>query len=491
MGFDVVVAPPTLYYAQADGTNFKDSAVLGAKLEKQTAFKNLISEFIKPKSGTPGRLECAKRPWFPLWRVNQKSEPDDKGIAVVAPSGLNGGPADENDDIGEFADEAQRDEASAFFNTWFFEPAVTIDSSGEATLGVGAGTVHRAHLVIMSSHGWLGGFAGGELWNQKKWYLAGKVAEDGRGFKGPVWVILTQCSTLCGATWPSWVKILQNSSPHVRGILGYEEVAPGAKAAAAINENFVASLKAGKSFLEAWKANNKGNNWAAIVHKDALGDKLKDLPDIVQNKKKLASVATTATSASYNGYLKNVKSGAAQEIFLESPPFKLKLFSKLAGSMFEVKPSTLDSQRASLLTYESKPPTNHPPAEYHLEVTAPSEMTSVTIEWIHIRPSKPRLNMSKIFKPATATTTAPGATITTSTKGTKKELTQVDVSAGTSCKVVFPAQPPDVMRTIDGHGDNALEAHHSYLYPRVTVKLKAGGELKFDFATTGISYYGV
>jgi hypothetical protein len=47
---DVKVAPPPLYYAQADGTSFKDSAVFGADLEKKTPFRNLIADFMAPIS---------------------------------------------------------------------------------------------------------------------------------------------------------------------------------------------------------------------------------------------------------------------------------------------------------------------------------------------------------------------------------------------------------------------------------------------------------
>lgn len=485
MAFDVVVAPPTLYYAQADGTNFKDSAFLGAKLEKQTAFKNLISEFIKPKAGTPGRLECATRPWFPLWRVDLKSRPDAKGIAVIAPGGLNG--SDEKNELS-----SKGDEASEFIDSWFFEPAVTIDSSGNASLGVGAGTVHRAHLVIMSSHGWLGGFAQGDF-GQPKWFLVGKTAEQGRGFKGPVWVILTQCSTLNSATWASWTKILARSTPHVRGILGYEEVAPGASAAATINDKFVASLKAGKTFLEAWVANNLKNNWAAIVHKDALQDKLKDLPDIVQGKRPLSDVSTTETTFNYYGLLKNVDNGKKKEIYDKRPPFDLKLFASMAAipgngegfsgrKRYEVKPSTLDDMwHAIVVADDANPP------EYHVEVTAPSDMTSLTVEWIHIRPTKPRLKMNKIFKPAASTSS--GAKV--ATKGAKSELTVVDLSpASTTCKVVFTSQTVASLSAMDGKGNDFLEPHHSYLYPRVTVKLASGSELKADFPTIGLSYYG-
>lgn len=480
---DVTVAPPPLYYAQADGTNFKDSADFGKDLESKTAFRNLLADFLPARASTPGRLEDPARPWFPVWRVNQQSpsQPDPKGIAVMAPAGLNGA------GHGEFSGRAEWDKASEFFERWMFEPAVTVDASGKATLGVGAGTVHRAHLVVVSSHGWLGGFAGGEIWDQKKWFLVGKVAEEGRGFRGPVWVLLTQCSTLNSATWPSWAKVLANSSPHVRGILGYEEVAPGATMAAAIGRGFVQKLKEGQTFLAAWKAMNPSSNWAAIVHKDAVNDKLKDLPAIVEGKKPLADVTTTAAKFNYYGYLKNYKSGAAQEIYLADPPFSFRFGLGVSGKVHDVGPATLDGGQASL-----RDATRMPDWKWlmGIKLNDGADIKSVAIEWIHIRPTKKRLQMDKIWQPPTS---AAAAQVTNT--GTKKETFTITPDApAASLTITWKAQPQDVMGPVTAdisyHGDDKLVPHHSYLYPRITVTPVSGAALKHDFPTNGLSWYG-
>lgn len=479
---DVKVAPPPLYYAQADGTNFYDSAKFGKDLETKTAFRNIIAEFMRPSAAEPARLEDPSRPWFPMWRVNvaNPSQKDPKGVAVVAPSGLNGSAK------AEFpGGRTDWNKVSEFFDRWFFEPAVTVDAAGKATLGVSAGTVHRAHLVVMSSHGWLGGFAGGEIWEQRKWYLVGRVAHDGRGFKGPVWVILTQCSTLNSATWPSWAKVLANSSPHVRGILGYEESAPGARTAAAIGQGFVAKLKAGQSFLQAWRNSNPSSNWAAIVHKSAVNDKLSDLHAIVAGKKPLADVSTTATTFNYHGYLKNHKSGAAQEIYLKPPPFDLAFSQSAGGSAVDIGPATLD--KAYLVDGDAGKSWRW---DMTIRSTDGKAIKSVSVEWIHIRPTKVRLQTDKIWQAPTA---SPSATVTNT--GAKKETFTAELATpGASVTLSWKVQPKSVMSAVIGpwdyHGDDKLVAHHSYLYPRIKVTPDGGSPVSFDFPTSGLSFYG-
>ncbi len=90
--------------------------------------------------------------------------------------------------------------------------------------------------------------------------------------------------------------------------------------------------------------------------------------------------------------------------------------------------------------------------------------------------------MNKIFQPATAT---PAATIKTSGKAT----TQIELTSNAPKVVVaFQAQPASTLDTIvNSHG---LEAHHSYLWPRVKVTPVAGPAMPFDFPTHGLSFYG-
>lgn len=479
---DVRVAPPPLYYAQADGTSFVDSAKFGKDLEAKTGFRNIIADFMRPSATEPARLEDPARPWFPMWRVNTQAQKDPKGVAVIAPSGLNGSARSEFP-----GGKSDWDKVSEFFDRWFFEPAVTVDASGVATLGVGTGTVHRAHLVVMSSHGWLGGFAGGEIWEQRKWYLIGRVAEEGRGFKGPLWVILPQCSTMNIATWPSWAKVLGNSSPHVRGVLGYEESAPGATAAAAIGKGFVQKLKEGQTFLQAWRNSNPSSNWAAIIHKDAANDRLKDLPAVAAGKKPLADVSTTATTFSYHGYLRNHKSGAAQEIYLAPPPFGFRFALSLGGKRYDIGPATLDGGQSNLADATRAPTWAW---QMEIETNDGRALKKVAVEWIHIRPTKVRIQMDKVWELPTL-----GHKATVTNTGAKKATFEAALEETTDRVTLgWKAQPRSVMSDVTAgygyHGDDRLVPHHSYLYPRVTITPEGGSATTFDFPTNGLSWYG-
>jgi hypothetical protein len=489
-------APKPLYYALVDGTDFVDSATFGADLEKGTAFRNIATEFLKPAAIDPARLLDPAHPDFPIWRVKASGATavsDAAGVAVLAPAGLNGNSQGAGEGDAYKGDETKYGPSGDFIEDWFFEPAVTIDSSGSASLGVGSGTVVKAHLVAMSSHGWLGGWCMGELWNQKRWYLIGQKAHDGKGFKGPLWVILAQCSTLNSACWPSWAKVLMASDPRVRGILGYEEVAPGARAATAIAKNFVDQLKAGTTFLDAWKTNNGGNNWAAIVHKEAVGDTLSALAEAADGKNALSDVTTTATLANYKGYLHSYKGGAAaQDILLVDPPFNFKIQLASGGNLYpEVQPWTLADPTAWLLACSAasdKAVYNNHEYQVTISLADGSNLKSVTLEWIHVRASKIRLDMKKIFKPAVA-----GLSAKTKMSGPATTIVTLDAPAASVTVSFIPQDEKDmttIMANQEYHGDDKLVPHHSYLWLRVAVTPESGAVLSYDFRTHGLSWFG-
>lgn len=485
---DVVakVAPPTLYYAQADGTEFKDSQWFGYELETKAGFRNLLSDFVPADPTTTGLLKAGNAPDLPIWRVNASSQADAKGIAVMAPGGLNGS------NFSEFGNDRKRaDKAAEEFEKFFVTPAVSVDAAGAVSLGAvpGAKAIHRAHLLAVSSHGWLGGYCMGNL-GQRKWWVVGDLAQRGLGFRGPLWIILAQCSTLNSATWASWATMLAKSDPHVRGILGYEEVAPGANVAAVIGKGFVASLKAGKTFLEAWKERNSAANWAAIVHKDAVNDKLKDLPKLVASNAKFASVDTTSTSFSYYGYLKNDKKGAAQEIYIKSPPFALAVKSTGTGFTGPITPATLAQPAAYLINRDKYV------VSYEVTVTADAadpEIEKATFEWIHIRPTKVRLDMTQVFDDPVS---SPSATVKQALVKGKKAAFELTLStASRSVKAIFATKDKAGMSSVatndvNYHGDDKLVPHHSYIYLRVTLKLVGGATKTHDFPTQGMSWLG-
>ena len=134
---------------------------------------------------------------------------------------------------------AALEDAAIYMQQFFFNPGVLVDDKTKVGVllekpgqkpGPGEHIV-RADLIQVSSHGWLGGFARGneyEEWPDAEpavaqnrgaptvpYFLIGAAAKDGAAFHGPRWVVLAQCSTVCEATWPSWVQIMARSDPPV------------------------------------------------------------------------------------------------------------------------------------------------------------------------------------------------------------------------------------------------------------------------------------
>ncbi|WP_394835905.1 hypothetical protein LVJ94_03220 [Pendulispora rubella] len=347
--------------------------------------------------------------------------------------------------------------------------------------------VFAADLLYVSSHGWLGGFAGGFLieewpdakpalarrrYDPSKYYAVGELAHRNEGFAGPKWIILAQCSTLNSATWPLWARVLANSNPHVRGILGYEEASPFPTGAAFIAEKFFANLDNKETFLEAWKNANSGQHWAAVVHKDALGDRL----DQWRNFAELADVSTTDTVSNYRGFLSSVS--RVENIVEPLLKFKLTLKSSLDGKTFnQITSANLQSSQIAAYgagrTYRMK--IHDPP---------PGEViVKVIVTWIHIRPThgfKPTID--QLF----ADTKAPGTDAVATIIPGKQTLDILPLGAHQT-EITLDLVAPNTIT------HPKIEAHHSYFWPRIELVTNAtppGKPHKFDFKTTGLVYWG-
>jgi hypothetical protein len=76
-----------------------------------------------------------------------------------------------------------------------------------------------------------------------------------------------------------WSETMRGSDPP-HAILSYRDTAPPADVGVGINERFLHSLAAGKTFLKAWKAAHAGSalsyRWAALCHEAAVDDTLVD-----------------------------------------------------------------------------------------------------------------------------------------------------------------------------------------------------------------------
>jgi len=353
----------------------------------------------------------------------------------------------------------------------------------------------KASLVYVSSHGWLGGFMAGEAmlpnptvqpesargpyYSYRRWFLVGR--ESTMNFQGPLWVVLGQCSTLNSATWAMWAKMMAGGSPVVRGILGYEEVAPGPFRSAYIAQKFFKELEAGKTFLAAWKAANvtagtDAEPWAAIVHAEALGDTMKDFrafPALTAN-----APSDLSTPASYRGFLRSIPDG--EEIRDVAPPFNLTLWYLAPAEDPErprgaVTPDHLAAWRAQLQPGQSWDMVLTP-ADGHDD-----DIVSATVEMIHIRPTyTEQIAIAGLFDVLVATSVPSPPEGGLQQAAAHNKLT-VTCPAGTRVLTIRMG----ISATRNVYAVPGIHSSHSYVWWRVTLVTTAG-TLHHDFRMQGL-----
>jgi hypothetical protein len=488
--------PGNLYYMAMDGTAAMDSAAFGALLERRKGWKNLLGHFLEPVPGEARLLDPA-HPYLPIALV----ERDGAEIAVVCPGGRDSRgldpfwqkyPGEDPTGLKTWPEgmvttgrHTAAEESAELMPALLMNPIVEVVSGPDGVTrriaadapseGLAQATRFAADLLYVSSHGWLGGFMGGNVldprpdaepaaareayWPFHRYLVLGLAAKRGDGFHGPKWVILAQCSTMNRATWGLWARVLAASDPPVRGILAYEEASPAAHPSIAVATRFFDSLSRGESFVEAWKDANPGIRWAAIVHEQAAGDRLDGWSSFAP----LGDVSTTARAGSYRGYLASAPRG---EPIREAPaPFVCTLERMSGGSGAEVLPENLHDFWIARL---------EDGGVYRVTVGAPEGETlvSAAVKWIHIRPTHPhQFDVVKVFSEVTGGAVDPK-------DGARVQLT---VEPGESAaSAVF---------TAGSLGESGLEAHHSYLWIRAELTTAAGAKTH-DFTTSGLSYYG-
>ncbi|WP_437658527.1 hypothetical protein [Sorangium sp. So ce1182] len=512
----VKAAPRFFYYAMADGTSAVDSEAFGKLLDAKggaTGWRNLL-DLLDQDPAEPGRLVDPRHDFLPIYKLKRSgplAAKDPKGIACICPGGLNGLGQDgmwqnfRGGAVVNFPElkgtnsekltgrHAGAELSAKFLSEFMLDPVVEVDGAKKQIASGAAagakGTLFRASLLYMSSHGWLGGFARGDMNPEhpaalphptagitddpreaylpiSAYFVAGKFDAAGRAFSGPEWIILAQCSTLNNTTWAMWARVMARSAPQVRGILGYEEASPAAVASISIATSFFTHLKSKKTFYEAWKAANAGQNWAALVHEDAMDDTLEGWAARKPlGKKDLSSYLGSASRAP-----KQVK------VVDPPPPYRVRVFHTLSaaygGGTFEIRPDVLDSTDAGLFDE----------SEYRVEITHLSggKISQVKVQWIHIRETFHQFNLKAIFSSFSAL----GAGASVSTKNPKVLVADLATPAS-KVEVTFTA------RDTKGLHASGLEGHHSYLWPRVHVTGDGLADQQHDAKARGLVYYGV
>jgi hypothetical protein len=491
-----VSAPAPLYYVAIDGTSDLDAATFGALLEKHRHWKNLASTYFEPRPDYPEYLLDPFHSFLPVPLVPMHG----KSVAIVAPSGKNGKGKDPfwrhansmaENSWGEviYGRHAEAEKGARLMHQLILRPAVEVhrDRDGKAfatfadrKLATEAeGPASVASLVYVSGHGWMGGYINGlvlDSWNDgpdpatpetaavpyftSPYFFVGPTAGKGRGFHGPRWIVLAVCSVLNITTWPLWAEILAHSSPPVRGILAYEEAAPGPRPSAKVAQAFFQHLDSGLPFLDAWRIANEGKNWSAIVHKTAMHDTLPRFRLLPTD----ADTRTTSEIATYMGFARSVPTG--QPIYMKPEPFGFKVERFLNDAWVEVLPANM-GLASTALNNEST---------YRITISAPpgERLLKVHLQLIHIRPTYPRqFTWSNVFP----------------VFGAAHEIAFSGLSSSTlELKPIAPT--PTVSVRLDSRAnltEAGLDRGYSYLWFRASIETDET-TLKYDFKTKGLCY---
>ena len=487
-----MAGPPPLYYLAIDGTEAQDSAVFGALLEGR-GWKNLASTFLKPAPDDPSRLVDPAHDFLSIPLIQTNSDP----IAVVSPNGANGtgldvfwksyaGTAKTKDGQVVEGRYAAAELSAALMQELILTPQIHTNQLEGAVLSrhfpdsrypYTSKHAPAARILFVSSHGWQSGRMKGDVLKpdpsqpgptammygpETPYFLLGAQAEQGGGFHGPEWIIFAQCSTLNSASWPFWAKILGRSSPGVRGILAYEEASPKPVPAVQAIERFFKHLDQGATFLDAWRLANRYTMWAALVHREARKDTLRDFPRF----RPLSDVSTTATKTHYDGYLSSL--GPAGEPVNDRPhAFTFKLEHELGQppAFDRVVPERIDTKTARFMGHH----------RYRFTVFKPPAfvLREVRITVVHIRFSlrDRQLPWDNLFSSyaGVAGTRVDGFSTTTLT------LRPSETDAASVAFDVVSHSP----------GRTGLDPEHAFLWFRVVVQTD-GYTLQEDFKEVGL-----
>jgi hypothetical protein len=479
--------PPPLYYLCIDGTEAQDAATFGALLE-QRGWKNLATTYLKPAKDDPSRLLDPAHDFLPIPLVEAKG----RRIAVVAPGGRDGKGLDsfwrryphhangwgDTTVVGRYA----AAELSCQFtsklilrpqvHTHQLEPERLDRHLADEALPYDSRHAPAAKILYVSSHGYQSGVMRGDTLQEgpavppttrlryrpnNALFSVARACADGKGFQGPEWIVLAQCSTVNASTWVSWARILARSSPGVRGILAYEDSSPLAEPARRVAEQFFGYLTQGLPFLLSWSLANPSKRWAAIVHKDAVEDKLTEFAQF----RPLAGVSSTGHSPNYYGYL---STSGRQPILETNPPFRLVLENQKGSDFHEIRPEDPDSPVGRFVQGTS----------YRLTVHAPEgdPLREVTLTVINIRASfDPQIAWDRLFE---GFATDPSARI----EGQSSTTLTIRMAETAREAIALKLRARDPLSA-------GLDQEHSFLWFRIYIRTRSDA-LVYDFRNVGL-----
>lgn len=274
-----------LYFVGIDGTGAVDTVVWGHVWNSLFRWRNLLWELNKVSGSN--RREDTSHSELPVRRLvrNHRRFKGGKVVktvpfadTVILPHGGDGGGGSKATGLDPLwpgpdasDNDAQIDAACRFMQTFILSPSA--DKSTSALNDAGQGVT--ADVVYISSHGTFSGRMTGDVFAAEPIFSPGAIAGVGGRFRGPKWVLLSNCSTLSPFSHDSWLKVMGGATP-LRGLVGFQSLCPGPNSSASVFLSFAHRLARGKTLIEAWsetlRKRGLANAWVVLCHEAAKDD---------------------------------------------------------------------------------------------------------------------------------------------------------------------------------------------------------------------------
>lgn len=278
---EVKVAPPPkpLFYVGIDGTEVVDTVAWGALWRKKFGWNNLLLELSADPADAKRRLDSGHA-LLPMISNVQRHGGNSFTDTCMTPEGLNGSGLDAKWPGKKPVDNVtQMNDQLVFTQSFVLNPRV--DSKAKALSDTGDLV---ADVVFISSHG----ATNGDMFGIRGYTQAGvdymfSLSQStvlNRRFKGPKWLLLSNCNTLFEATHNDWLDLIADAATPLRGIAGFRDACPLADGSVNLYAAMIDQMTRGKTIIAAWQKaltdHGLEKNWTVLCHDAAAGDTIQD-----------------------------------------------------------------------------------------------------------------------------------------------------------------------------------------------------------------------
>lgn len=459
-----------LFYVGIEGTGAVDTVAWGHAWNSLFGWRNLLWE-LKHVPGS-NRREDAAHPELPIRRLVRGhkrfrggkvvSTTNFADTCILAHGGDGGGgskatgldplwPGPASTD-----NSTQIDAACKFMQTFVLSPSADKASSSLNDTSQGV----TADVVYISSHGTSSGRMTGEIFFADPIFDLGATAGVGGLFKGPKWLLLSNCSTLSSFSHDNWLKVMSGPTP-LRGLVGFQSLCPGPNSSAGVFLSFARRLARGKTVIEAWaetlQAHGLKDVWVVLCHEAAKDDTI-----IKWNAGTLTPIPATSKILFFEE-----ANPAGVEVKPTPDPFEVfwsKGGTRITSANQGTAANKLEQKDTVVITVKPQPP-----------ATKFADKDQIQVTLVYIRTDYPQnLDVGKIFEVKSHTGLD---SVTTA------NLNPASPGGDDSWRLKVKGDPPQVTLTLRCRDDGLVDIKHGNYPFWLRVRLPSG--TRHDFVTNG------